>query len=165
VKLRYLITLDTINFLRKFSWFVFMVCSSSTWAADPTTASPSGGLLKMLLGLVVVLAVMAGLAWLLKRLLPGASGSHSVARIVGGVSVGSRERVVVVEVADRWIVVGVAPGSVNGLANLDAGTVEIMQNIDAGQQSQHNKSSLVEPFAEWMKKSLGKQAEKSDVKK
>ncbi len=141
-----------------------MVCSSPTWAADTTPASPSGGLLKMLLGLVVVLAVMAGLAWLLKRLLPGAGGSHSVARIVGGVSVGSRERVVVVEVADRWIVVGVAPGSVSGLANLDAGNLEVMSNIDAGQQSLPTNSSLVEPFASWMKKSLGKQAEKSDVK-
>ncbi len=141
-----------------------MACSSVTAAAEVPPVSPSGGLLKMMLGLVVVLVVMAGLAWLLKRLLPGASGSHSVARIVGGVSVGSRERVVVVEVADRWIVVGVAPGSVSGLANLDAGNLEVMQNIDTGQQSQHTNSSLVEPFAAWMKKSLGKQAEKSDVK-
>jgi flagellar protein FliO/FliZ len=92
------------------------------WAAD-AAISPTGGVLKMVMGLAVVLAVMALITWVLKRMMPGAGGQQSVVRIVGGVSVGSRERVVVVEVADRWIVVGVAPGQVNGIANLEIGAV------------------------------------------
>jgi len=63
--------------------------------------------------------LMAAIAWLFKRsgLTPGGS-SNAVAKIIGGVSVGSRERVMVIEVADQWIVVGVAPGRVNTLATM-----------------------------------------------
>ena len=81
--------------------------------------SPIGSIFKILLGLTVVLLVMAAITWVLKRMMPGAGGQHSVIKVVGGVSVGTRERVVVVEVAGRWLVVGVAAGQVNAIANLD----------------------------------------------
>jgi len=77
-----------------------------------------GSPLKVVFGLLVVLATIAALAWAMKKLSNTKMGAQSLVRIVGGVSVGSRERVVVVEVAGRWIVVGVAPGRVNGIANL-----------------------------------------------
>jgi flagellar protein FliO/FliZ len=89
------------------------------FAAEQATAPAStGSLLQVALGLVVVLALMAGAAWILKRMGMAGAGGTSVARVVGGVSVGNRERVVVVEVADQWIVVGVAPGRVNALSTL-----------------------------------------------
>ena len=56
--------------------------------------------------------------WFLKRMGGGRFAPGSVVKIVGGVSVGNRERVMVVEVADQWIVIGVAPGQVNTLATL-----------------------------------------------
>lgn len=89
-------------------------------AAASAAAAPSasGSVFTMLFGLIAVLALMAAIAWLFKRsgLVPG--GSNAVAKIIGGVSVGSRERVMVIEVADQWIVVGVAPGRVNTLATM-----------------------------------------------
>lgn len=81
-------------------------------------ASPAGNLLQVLLGLIVVLALMALLAWALRRFNAGKALGQSNVRVVGGVSVGTRERVVVVEIADQWIVVGVAPGRVNALATM-----------------------------------------------
>ena len=42
-------------------------------------------------------------------------------KVVGGVSVGTRERVVVLEVAGRWLVVGVAAGQVNAIADIEKG--------------------------------------------
>ena len=103
----------------------FLMLPFSAWAADAVAVSPSGGVLKMVLGLAVVLAVMALITWALKRFMPNiGSNNQSVVRVVGGVSVGSRERVVVVEVAGRWIVIGVAAGQVNGIANLDAGSMQ-----------------------------------------
>ena len=90
-------------------------------AAAATSSAPSatGSVFTMLFGLIAVLALMAAIAWLFKRsgLTPGGS-SNAVAKIIGGVSVGSRERVMVIEVADQWIVVGVAPGRVNTLATM-----------------------------------------------
>ncbi|MDD2833999.1 MAG: flagellar biosynthetic protein FliO [Methylotenera sp.] len=87
--------------------------------AAETITSPAGGMLKMALGLIAVLGILGLLAWVLKRLVPGVGKQQSAVRIVGGVSVGARERVMVLEVADRWLVVGVAPGQVSALANIE----------------------------------------------
>lgn len=82
-------------------------------------AAPSAGsLFQVLFGLVAVLALMAGAAWIMKRFGLARNPGNSVVKIVGGVSVGHRERVLVVEVADQWIVVGVAAGRVNALASM-----------------------------------------------
>ena len=75
-------------------------------------------LFKVLFGLVVVLGAMAAVLWLLKRAGVGRAQAGGVVKVVGGVSVGNRERVLVLEIADQWVVVGVAPGRVSALANL-----------------------------------------------
>lgn len=146
--------------------FSLIGLSTEALAADAAVASASSGLFKMILGLVIVLGVMAVLAWLLKRMLPGAGGMHSVARIVGGVSVGSRERVVVVEVAGRWIVVGVAPGQVTAIANLDIGSVPLSEDMpEATHQLTPALNAITQPFSQWLKKSSGKFTENLDVEK
>ena len=143
----------------------FILQPFGAWAAETATISPSGGILKMMIGLAIVLAVMALITWGLKRVLPSVGGNkQSVVRVVGGVSVGSRERVVVLEVAGRWIVVGVAAGQINGLANLDAGS-QLSENVLGTNQemnSQLNPSlnnftqAFVPSFAQWLKKSTAK---------
>jgi flagellar protein FliO/FliZ len=70
--------------------------------------------------LIVVLCLVFLLSWFFKKMMVNKVGNNSVARIVGGVSLGSRERLVVVEVGTQWIVVGVTPGRITALANLDA---------------------------------------------
>ena len=118
-------------------------------AAQPAaTSSATGSVFTMLLGLVAVLALMVGLAWLFKRtgLVKGA-GSNAVAKIIGGVSVGTRERVLVIEVAGKWIVVGVAPGRVNTLATMPR------------QEHAENSTSTSAPaanFASWLKQTIEK---------
>jgi len=91
-------------------------------APAPAAAAPSpssaGSLLQVVFGLLVVLGLLAGALWFLKRMGGGRFAPGSVVKIVGGVSVGNRERVMVVEVADQWIVIGVAPGRVNTLASM-----------------------------------------------
>jgi flagellar protein FliO/FliZ len=138
---------------------------SDAVAADAVAISPSGGVLKMVLGLAIVLAVMALITWLLKRMMPGVGSKQSVVRIVGGVSVGSRERIVVVEVAGRWLVVGVAPGQVNSIANLEIGATSLTENS----LSEHNVFSdsadgFTSTFTQWLTKSTGKILDKKDVK-
>lgn len=105
----------------------------------------------MILGLGVVLGIMALIAWALKRLTPIGNSQTSVAKIIGGVSVGTRERVVVIEIADRWIVVGVAPGQVNAIADIAAGSID-MPSSDAP----NPHVLMAHPFAKWLKKSLDK---------
>jgi flagellar protein FliO/FliZ len=136
-----------------------------TRAADDVAVSPSGGVLKMVLGLTVVLAVMALITWVLKRMVPGVGNKQSVLRIVGGVSVGSRERVVVLEVAGRWIVVGVASGQVSRLANLEVGSNKFGENMPLAESKfDSSPEGFTDTFAHWLKKSTGKILENKDTK-
>lgn len=99
--------------------------TAKTPAAVVPSATSAGNLLQVLLGLIVVLGLMALLAWVLRRFNAGKALGNSDIRIIGGVSVGTRERVVVVEIADQWIVVGVAPGRVNALATMHKQEVSV----------------------------------------
>ncbi len=101
--------------------FMFVV-SCSAWAetakpayVPPVPAVATENLMQMMGGLVLVLAIIAGLTWFAKRfaLIPTtASGSL---KVIAATGVGQRERVVVVEIEKTWLVLGVAPGQVNKL--------------------------------------------------
>lgn len=88
-------------------------------AAEAVTPTAGMSMFKVLLGLAVVLGLLVGFAWLMKKMGVNQLHANAVARVVGGVSVGNRERVVVVEVANRWLVIGVSATQVTQLANLD----------------------------------------------
>ena len=90
-------------------------------AAAPPATGLSGGLVQATLGLAVVLALIWGAAWLVRRLTPAAGSVGSAIRIVAAQSVGPRERVVLIEVGEQWLLVGVAPGQVNALQALPKG--------------------------------------------
>lgn len=84
----------------------------------PASPLSFGGVLQVLFGLAVVLGTVAAAAWLLKRLAPGQVAAGGNLRLIGGIAVGPKERVVVVEVGDTWLVVGVAPGQVSALHHM-----------------------------------------------
>lgn len=66
-------------------------------------------------GLLLVLALILGAAWLFKRYARLPTAGKGLVSIVGGVSVGPRERVIVLQIENTRLVVGVAPGQVNKL--------------------------------------------------
>ncbi len=135
-------------------------------AANDVPISPTGGVFKMIIGLAVVLAVMAIITWVLKRMVPGVGNKQSVIRIVGGVSVGSRERVVVLEVSGRWIVVGVAAGQVSRIANLESGSTTLGETIPTGRSMlDSGTEGFTNTFASWLTKSTGKMLDKKDLEK
>jgi flagellar protein FliO/FliZ len=144
---------------------IFYWISSSAWSADAVVqTSPTGGLLKMALGLMLVLGVMAGVAWLAKRMLPGVGNKQSTIHVVGSANVGTRERVVVLEVAGRWLVVGVAPGQVSAIANLEMGATDkdaIVVTDESVTPAQHAES-LATSFGKILKSSASKFTEKTN---
>lgn len=105
--------------------FGSMITTGVAYAAVPaSTASavPSAGdsLGRMVFGTVIVLLVIAAIAWLLRRVMPGQTmAQRGVIKQVGGLQLSPRERVVVLEVAGRWLVVGMNAGQMTALGEVD----------------------------------------------
>jgi flagellar protein FliO/FliZ len=103
-----------MNCVRALSCMALGAFAGGVHAADALPPSPVtlSGLLQVLLGLALVVAAIVATGWLLRRLGPSQSAG-GLLRVVGGVMVGPRERLVVVEVGEQWLVLGVATGGVN----------------------------------------------------
>lgn len=82
------------------------------------SALSSGSILQVIFSLLLVLGAIVLVAWLLKRINLPQQGGRNLLKVVSGVAVGQRERIVLVEVGETWLVVGVAPGSVRTLHTL-----------------------------------------------
>jgi flagellar protein FliO/FliZ len=115
---------------------------------QPAAPSTGGGLLQTSLALIFVIGLMLGLAWLTKRFGPrNFGGGNSNIKLVGTLSVGTRERILVVEVGEQWIVVGASPGRMNALATMPR------------QESSEPLQTVALPtanFAEWFKQTIDK---------
>jgi flagellar protein FliO/FliZ len=126
-------------------WLVVSANAVAQPAATSATAT-AGNFFQVLLGLIVVLLLMAAAAWSLKKFGVSKLAGNATVKIVGGVSVGNRERVMVIEVADQWIVVGVAPGQVNALSTMPR--QESVASTEA--------TPVAKNFSAWLKQTIDK---------
>ncbi|MFT3851043.1 MAG: flagellar biosynthetic protein FliO [Propionivibrio sp.] len=98
------------------------------WAqtAAPETPSVSGSaILQMLFGLALIIGFLFAGAYLLRKLNGGRSfGQTGPMRIVGGLMLSARERIVLLEVGDEWIVIGIVPGQIKTLHTLPKGEIQ-----------------------------------------
>ncbi len=74
---------------------------------------------QLTLGMLLVLSLILAIAWLLKRSGRFQVGAGGGLRILGGLSMGSRERVVLIQAGETQLLLGVAPGRVQTLYVLD----------------------------------------------
>jgi flagellar protein FliO/FliZ len=77
----------------------------------------AGNVMTVLLSLGLILGGFVALAWFARRYLPG-MGAQGAVKVVGTTPVGTRERVVVVEVDNTWLLLGVGGGNVRLLHTL-----------------------------------------------
>lgn len=80
--------------------------------------SLAGPAVRMMLSLIAVLAVLGGCLWLLRRFKGGAMQGGLI-QIVGGLSLGPKERVVLLRVGEEEILVGVSPTGMRSLHVLE----------------------------------------------
>ena len=123
-------------------------------AADAVVPAPgalgAGSMLQFGLGLAIVLGLIVAAGWFMKRFSIGPSAAGLI-KVVAGASVGQRERVVVVEIGDTWMVLGVAPGRVNALHTLPRGEIASSGPTQGG-------TAVPAPaaFAAWLKDTMEK---------
>ena len=103
-----------------------------------------GSAIQLILGLFVVLFLIVASGWLFKRFGRWQGGYSDQLKIVGGLAVGARERIVLVQVGEQQLLVGIAPGNIRTLHVLD----EPLPEVRAGGKAE----PLVEKFATILKK-------------
>jgi flagellar protein FliO/FliZ len=113
---------------------------------SPTPGLGAGNMLQFALGLAIVLGLIVAAGWFMKRFSLGPSGAGLI-KVVGGTAVGQRERVVVVEIGETWMVLGVAAGRVNALHTMPRGPVAATPIRSLGAPV---------GFAAWLKESMEK---------
>ena len=119
-----------------------------TIPTPPPAAPGAGSLMQTTLALLFVLALLVGGAWFLKRFGPrNLGGAGGTVKLVGSLSLGTRERILVVEVGEQWIVVGASPGRMNALA-----TMPRQENSEAAVPATLQTAN----FAEWFKQTIDK---------
>ena len=114
--------------------------ASNAWAESTPLPDAGSSVVQMVLGLMLVLAMLVGSLWLLKRLTMARGPSSGLMRVVAGTAVGPRERVVLLEIGSTWLVLGVAPGAVSMLAEVPRQDLPISAKPEAGKD-----------FASWLK--------------
>lgn len=90
---------------------IWTCCSATLPAYAQAAQNDAANIFTVLLSLMLILGGFIGVAWLVRRYLPGV-GKQGVVKVVGATMVGPRERVVVVEVDDTWLLLGVGAGQV-----------------------------------------------------
>jgi flagellar protein FliO/FliZ len=133
--------------------------AAATYAA-PTMLTPSGagsgagGLLRVSVALVLVLAAVLGTAWLARRVRGLTAAGNGGLEILSQLPLGARERVVLIRVGDRQLLLGVGGGGVRTLHLLDAAG---SATPGGGAASSANAVAPARPsFRELLLRSLGK---------
>ena len=85
----------------------------------PLKPVPSIDMAQWLGGLIVVLAAILIFAWALRRLSGLSASRAGCFKVLAALSLGARERVVLVQAGDKQLVLGVAPGRVQTLCILE----------------------------------------------
>jgi flagellar protein FliO/FliZ len=110
------------------------LCCNLTLLEGHSVTGPS--LTPLLIGLLLVLALIPAAAWLLRRAGLAQPASTAGLRVVAQLPLGPRDRIVIIEVADRRWLLGVSAAGIQRLGTLPPGG-----DGDAAPQGSHRSFS------------------------
>jgi flagellar protein FliO/FliZ len=87
---------------------------------QPASPVSAGGVAQLALSLAAIVALILAVSWLLKRLKLGTVRGRGEIAIIDQLSLGPRERIVLVRVGESQVLIGVGAGGVVGLTPLAA---------------------------------------------
>jgi flagellar protein FliO/FliZ len=116
----------------------FPVVAQASEAASPGVSA--GTYLQAGFALILIVGLLAATAWMARKVSGGKGFGQAGLKVIGGVALGPRERIVLVEVGDDWLVIGIVPGQIRTLHRLDKGSLP-EGSLQAGADK---------PFAQWL---------------
>lgn len=116
---------------------LFPIAAHASEAVAPGVSS--GSYVQAGLALLLIVGLLGATAWLARKVSGGKGFGQAGLKVIGGVALGPRERIVLVEVGNDWLVVGIVPGQIRTLHRLDKGM------LPEGMPTAGDK-----PFAQWL---------------
>lgn len=119
------------------------------WAADAPPGVSMGNVFWVFLSLILILVCLFLCAFLAQKFMGNARLGSKGLRLLGGIALGPRERIVLVEAGEQWLVVGVVPGQIRTLHRMPRGAFE-----PEAEGKAPAASSLLpaHTFADWMRR-------------
>ena len=100
--------------------------TAKTVAPDSPVRAPDtlGTILSLGLGLVAVIAVIYGCAWIIRRMNGMTGMNNNAIKVVSVMAIGARERIALIEVGGQQILLGITPSAIRTLHVFDEPVVE-----------------------------------------
>jgi len=130
--------------LTKYSPFILAPLLLHPVAVRADAAEPGigfGTYVQALLALALIVGLLVASAWFARKMAGGKGFGQGGLKVVGGVALGPRERIVLVETGDTWLVIGIVPGQIRTLHTLPKGTIAAVDDQTVADR----------PFAQWLK--------------
>lgn len=100
-----------------------------------------GTYVQAFLALALIVGLLVASAWFARKMAGGKGFGQGGLKVVGGVALGPRERIVLVETGDTWLVIGIVPGQIRTLHTLPKGSIATADDQTVADR----------PFAQWLK--------------
>ena len=114
------------------------IAAHASEAVQPGVSS--GTYLQAGFALALIVALLGATAWLARKVSGGKGFGQAGLKVIGGVALGPRERIILVEVGNDWLVIGIVPGQIRTLHRLEKGSLP--DGI--------SPASSDKPFAQWL---------------
>ncbi len=122
---------------------VIILMPSTIFASDESTATVintgpinADNMMQLVIGLMIVLACIVVLAWIAKRMNHLQSSTGGMLKIIGGLNIGTKEKIVLLQVGSEQILIGVTQSNISKLHLLKTP----IENDDANTKAQKNFS-------------------------
>jgi flagellar protein FliO/FliZ len=124
-------------------FFLLLIPFHAIGADAQAPGVSSASYVQAALALILIIGVLLGAAWLARKISGGKGFGQGGMKVIGGVALGPRERLVLVEVGDTWLVIGVVPGQIRTLHQLPKGSIDALSAPASGNPDT--------PFKHWLK--------------
>jgi flagellar protein FliO/FliZ len=126
------------------TFFVSSLAFAETTAIGDSVTRPSEYFGQIMLSLVLVLLIIFLAAWVLRRYsrFPGVADGNL--KVIGALSVGQRERILLLQVGQEQILVGVTSNKITTLHQLEE-PVQVKDNVPIGSQFSKRLQEALKP--------------------
>lgn len=125
-------------------WGMSSIATAAETAVAANTAAP-GSIVRIVVSLVLIVGLMIVLAVMFKKFGLNRMQSNFPVKLIGAISVGNNQRIMIIEAGEEWIVLGVTPQNISTITSMPR------------QEDNNTIDSTVNPnFPGWMKNAFEK---------